>query len=469
MKNRVIMLLLALLPLSACEEILNVEPKQSIDADSALTSKEAVSAATNGVYARLRSVSLYGRDLIAIPELLADNAINTGAGNRLIQQGLNQAGFHLSNWQVSYYAINQINLILEALQTLEADEAYKRQIKGQVLFLRGLIYHNLLRVYAYDPTAIVTAEDRGGVPLLTKGVTAVDDIQYDGRQSIAEGYSMVYDDLQQAYQLLEGTPRGRAPHFATQGAVAALLSRVALYNGDYELAIKEADKAMQSGVATLANQSQVESSWRSEVHPESFFEVVFAAPDNVGSNESLRATFMTRTNITSTNPASHGNVVLSEDLYESYEEGDLRKALVMRGLAANANAYEITKFASKNGGIPNLDNVPVIRYAEVVLNKAEALAHLNKDDLARDEVNKIRERSGLSPTSLAGQELLDEIIHQRRIEFAFEGHRFFDLKRLGRDIQKEFGVIHFTDFRILARIPTREVDVNPNLVQNRGY
>lgn len=453
---------------SACEKMIEVDPRQSIDAEDALTSPEAVTAATNGVYARLRNVDLYGRDLIAIPELLADNAVNTGAGNRLVREANNEAGYHLTNWRYSYYGINQINLILEALKEQDFDKDFKNNVRGQNLFLRALFYHNLLKVYAYDPTAIISAANRGGVPILLNGVTAVEQIEFASRASIEDGYKLIYEDLTEAYTLLSNTPKSRAPYFITQGAVAALFSRVALYNGDYEKVVSEAEKAFGSGIASFPNSAQLVASWRSEKQPESFFEILFATPDNVGSNESLRATFMTRTTVESTNTASFGNVVLSDDLLSKFSSDDLRRNFIMKGLGANANLYEINKFASKNG-VPNLDNVPVIRYAEVILNKAEAHANLNQPDLANTELNKIRTRAGLSAVSLSDGDLLEEILLQRRIELAFEGHRFFDLKRLGRNIIKDSGNVDFDDYRILARIPVREVEINPNLEQNRDY
>lgn len=469
MKNYSIKLLLVGLVLifSSCGEWLDVQPRQSIDSSSALTSQEAITAATNAVYARFRAVSLYGRDFLAIPEILADNATNTGTGNRLVGQYFNNPGAHMNNWQASYFGINQINLILEAIEALDAPVDFKNLIKGQNLFLRALFYHNLLRVYAYDPTAILQGEDRGGVPLVTTGVLAVTQIEFPERASIQEGYAFVYKDLEDAYTLLQAQSNNRGPHFATRAAAAALFSRVALYNGDYQRVINQAELAFAGGVATFPNNPV--SIWRSEVNPESYFEIVFATPDNIGSNESIRATYMTRVFLDDTNPASHGNVVYSSELLEEYEDNDLRLGLIQRGFTPNVNEFESNKFASKNG-VPNLDNIPVIRYGEVILNKAEAHYRLGQVAEAITELNRIRVRAGLEAvTTLDGEELLEEILNQRRIELAFEGHRFFDLKRLGRDLVKGFGTIAFDDFRILNNIPTREIDINPNLVQNRGY
>ena len=177
---------------------------------------------------------------------------------------------------------------------------------------------------------------------------------------------------------------------------------------------------------------------------------------------------MTRTTVTSNATASFGNVVVSDDLYAKYSANDTRRGLIMKGLGANASRNEMTKFASKNG-VANLDNVPVIRYAEVLLNKAEALANLGKDSDARTALNRIRTRANLAEVSLSGTALMDEIILQRRLDLAFEGHRFFDIKRRGKDIIKDAGNVMFNDFRILGRLPIREIEINPNLIQNPGY
>lgn len=467
-KLKILILISILFTLGSCEKLLEVNPRQSIDSEGALSSPEAVEAAVNGVYARLREVSLYGRDLIALPDVLSDNTYNTGAGNRLVRESNNEAGYHISNWRYSYYAINQINLILEALDNLDAEESFKNKIKGQSLFLRALIYHNLARVYAYDPTAIIPSQDHGAVPIISKGVRQVSDIQLSDRASIEQVYALIYSDLSEAYTLLADQGNSRAPFFATQGAVAALFSRVALYNGDYDRVISEAGHAIASGTASFPGKDQLVASWRSEKHPESFFEIPFSSADNLGSNESLRATFMTRTTIESTTPASHGNIVVSDDLYELYDTEDLRLNFFQKGLSANKDRYEVNKYASKNG-VPNLDNIPVIRMAEVILNLAEAHARKENWDLANIELNKIRTRAGLPEATLQGQELLDEILLQRRLEFAFEGHRFFDLKRLGLPIIKDTGNVPFEDFRILSRIPVREIDIVDELEQNFGY
>ncbi|MEH6305191.1 RagB/SusD family nutrient uptake outer membrane protein [Olivibacter sp. CPCC 100613] len=461
----------------SCNKLLEVDPKQSIDSNTALGSQEAIDAAVNGTYARLREVGLYGRDLIAIPELLADNAINTGAGNRLVGQGINQAGSHIQTetWQYCYYINNQANLILEALDTYDGDEAYENNIAGQLHFLRALVYHTLMKAYAYDPTAIVEPSDRGGVPIINQGVLNTAQIDFTARPTIAEVYDFIYSELDKAISLLPANSNKIADQtFASLAAAHALYSRVALYRGDMAKVISEGELAINTSGLSLASTDQFVNTWRTDKNPESFFEVAFvlAADHSNTTNESLRATFTTRMTASSTTTVSHGNVVLSEELYSQYSENDVRKALIMPGLGSNSSRWEITKFVSRSG-INNIDNVPVIRLPEVILNMAEAYATpgsaVYNESAARTELNKIRERAGIGAATYSGEALFNDIILQRRLELAFEGHRFFDLKRLGRDIIKESGNVQHGDFRILANIPVREARPNTQVEQNPGY
>jgi hypothetical protein len=122
-------------------------------------------------------------------------------------------------------------------------------------------------------------------------------------------------------------------------------------------------------------------------------------------------------------------------------------------------------------GTVNLDNIPVIRISEMYLNRAEANYELGNIAGALADINLIRTRSGLTAlaATVTGAPLLAEILRQRRLELAFEGHRFFDLKRRGADLVKVPRNIAFTDYLILARIPTGQISLNPNLKQNSGY
>ncbi|NGM60428.1 RagB/SusD family nutrient uptake outer membrane protein [Sphingobacterium sp. SGG-5] len=459
-----------LLTLFSCKDLLDVQPGQAVDTELSLTSVEGFEAATMGVYAVLRSTAQYGQQLIVYPTIMSNTGAHSGVGSALLNLSRNARLSHMNPWATGYKAISQINVILIALEDFEADQQWKNSIAGQLHFLRALFFHNLSRVYGYDPTAIGST-NRGTVPLTLQPVYSWDNLESLARASIPEMYAFLYDELEKAYAYLEGTSNERAPGFATQGAVAALFSRVALYNGDYPKVIEEANKAIASHVGRLSTTASYYADWRTPFHPESLFEVGFRSDQNVGPNNSIRAAYTNRVSESSDAVSGSSYVMVSDMLYAQYAAGDVRRTLIMKGVGNESGNNQMTKFFSRGGQI-NLDNVPVIRLSEVYLNRAEAYANISgMEPLAVADVNLIRNRAGLtSVPTLFDVELMEEVLLQRRLELAFEGHSWFDYKRLGRNIPKPTGTTFlFSDYRILPRIPVREVAIHPDLKQNRGY
>ncbi|MEA5426015.1 RagB/SusD family nutrient uptake outer membrane protein [Arcicella lustrica] len=458
---------------SSCSDLLDVQPRQSIDSATALTSEDAIRAAVNGVYDVLQSTFLYGRDLVAIPEALADNGRATNKSGRLVAEYQNQAtNAHFQIWERAYNAINQLNLILEALPKATAvPVATRDSFEGQASMLRALLYFELARCYGYEPKVVVTQSDRGTVPLHKKGVLDLSQIERLPRATIAETYDFIYSDLTNAIAKLSTVTLSTA--YANKGAANALFSRVALYRGDYENAIKYANAALASGIGKFQTKDAYVGAWRVANHPESMFEIVYQTNENIGVNTSLQTTYTTLVQLGNTaTTGGFGDLVPTAALLAAFEPGDVRRNLYERGTAGRGTAeIECTKFFGRSGAV-NLDNIPVIRISEMYLNRAEAYALTGKETEALADVNTIRTRAGLeAKTGLTGQALINEIANQRRIEFAFEGHRFFDLKRRGQDIIKDAPAqnLAYTDFRILSFIPNREIQANSNLKQNVGY
>ncbi len=463
---------------SSCDSLIDVQPRQSIDTATAFTSEEAVQAAILGVYDRLQGLRVYGRDLIALPEALSDNGRATNKSGRLNPEYLNQPTAHFGGantdanpnfWRASYLAINQINLILENLPTVpRMAQTAKDVVEGEALFMRALFYFNLTRCYAYDPGAIVAPSNRGSVPLVLKGVTGFDQVELPARASIDDIYAQIYKDLDASIAKL---PARTAVNKVNKVSAQAIYSRVALYRKDYAAVVKNANDALNGGVGSFLSNAAYVGGFRSAINPESIFELEFQTPENTGVNESLQTSYTTL--LTSGNRATtggFGDLVPTNDLLAQFETGDVRRNLYELGTPGRGTAeIECTKFLGKSGQ-PNLDNVPVIRVSEVILNRAEALA-MQGNAAALTDLNRIRTRAGLAESAASGTALLEEILKQRRVELAFEGHRWFDLKRLGRDIVKAAPAqsLPFTDFKILPNIPVREIQINSNLQQNPGY
>ena len=472
------------LTFASCTDLLDVQPRASIDSVTALTTEDAVNAAVNGIYDRLQSTNLYGRDLVAIPEALADNGRATNKSGRLNPEYQNQVNAHFIHWQTSYFAINQANLVLDALPKVEKmTQANKDFVEAQALFIRGLLYFELMRAYAYEPTVEIKEASKGGVPLLKTGVVDATQIKLEGRASINDVYESIYSDLTNSIAKFTSSGRTATASFANRTAAQAMFSRVALYRGDYTNAAKYATDALATGsVGRFQTRDTYVSAWRSANHPESIFEIQFQTNENIGVNTSLQTTYTTLVasgNRTTT--GGFGDLVPTKALLDAYESEkdadgkvivDVRRSLYELGTAGRGTAeIECTKFLGRSGQV-NLDNIPVIRVSEMYLNRAEALARSGNAAGALTDLNVIRTRAGLpAATGLTGAALITEILKQRRLELAFEGHRFFDMKRLGLDIVKAAPVqnLNFTDFRVLAPIPVREIQANANLKQNTGY
>lgn len=179
-KYSIIFTLSALVAVSlatGCKKALDIEPQQSIDASTALTSKEGTNAALVGIYSRHKSFRLYGRDLIAIPEVLADNGFATNRSGRLFPESNNNNRAHFTDgtWQLSYININDANLILGSVgSNPNLTPAEKASVEGQAYFLRALNHFNLATVYAYIPGAVVSGQDKGGIPLMLTGVNTTE-------------------------------------------------------------------------------------------------------------------------------------------------------------------------------------------------------------------------------------------------------------------------------------------------------
>jgi hypothetical protein len=502
--------------MSSCEKQLAIEPSQSIEATGALTTKEEISASIVSMYAFLKSPRLYGRDLIAIPEALADNGYATNKSGRLLAESNNNFGAHFTGtiWAVSYSAINQINLTLEAIPALQVAPAVttaeKALWEGQLYFLRGLYYFELMKAYAYTPGAIVASQDRGGVVVSLKGFATLAEAKAfkPSRQSVDSVYKVIIADLKRAETNLASS--GTEKTVATKQAAQALLSRVYLYAKDYANSKAYSDLVIASAGSRMTDQSDYVINWRSAENKETIFQIKFTLnSENIGVNESLQTTFTTLSapaplpavtlgfgdlvptlsllnalGITLTGGNTNA-VFTGSNAGISARSSDVRNLLYEPGTTGRGKSYvETTKFLGKNG-FPNLDNVPVIRISEMYLNRAEAFATPGSSvfnvvsALADLKTIKSKRYVGYTGSAMeAADDLLspallyEEILNQRRIELAFEGHRFHDLKRLGRDIVKSAPstlVVPFTDARILAPILQADVDGNTNLKQNFGY
>jgi starch-binding outer membrane protein, SusD/RagB family len=500
---------------TSCKKQLEISPRQSIDANGALGTREAVEAAIASVYVRLKNARQYGRDLITHPDALSDNGFATNKSGRLLPEANNNFGAHFTGtiWTNGFAAINQANLILDEIPKLDFNPAVtaaeRARWEGQLYFLRALFMFDMVKVYSYIPGAVVDAQNRGGIPIVLRGFNSVDSALAfrPSRAPIDDVYTQVVADLTLANERLLNATGTSGVSLANKAAAQGLLARVNLYRKNYAEAKRWTDSVINLAGSRLTTVANYVAQWRGETNNETLFQVRFASNgENIGVNESLQTSFTTL--VSPGNTATTGgfgdlvpSISLLNDLGITLVGGnttanyalnhtiatrssDVRNLLYEPGTTGRGPAkVEVTKYLGKNGFI-NLDNIPVIRISEAYLNRAEILATPTSplyDPVAAItalrffKVRRYTDYEG-SPLEaadllLTGQALLDEVIRQRRLEFAFEGHRFFDLKRLGRDLTKgpHYLNVAFTDIRILPPIPQGDVDGNANLKQNAGY
>lgn len=470
---------------AGCEtdDLIGTEPFQSVSPDQAVEDFQTVEAIALSAYTRNQEFGLYGNTLIIPPDILADNAISRSGATRWQAQANNAVRAHMTGvWDDAYAQINEANQVLSVLPEFEddpsVDDADITRLRGEMLFTRALAYHNLAKVFGYEPGQEVDGWDTSVVIRTEPTETVEDADDFRPRASNTEVYNQIKDDLSDAIDALGQFDRG-SPLFANHEAALALRARVALYESDWEAAEEFATLAMEEAGDRLVDADEyasvsfadeeaglvssnitISSIYDQAPNPESIFEVgIQDQSESLGVNDAIPPYLL---------PAQWQANIPPADFLALFEEGDVRANLYPTDDEENpGNPYTVKYNQSEDQWT---DHVPVIRYPELLLIRAEARAEQGDDVGAREDLNTLRDARGASDITSSGADLIDDILTERRLELNFEGHRFFDLKRRGLDIRKpgdEF--IDYEDFRVLGPLPTADVELNPELEQNPGY
>lgn len=436
---------------TACGDVLSVEPVTSLPQDQLIVDNATATAALNGAYDGLQSGSYYGLSALLIGDLAADNTVWTGTFQYLGEMATNRMQADnaevTSMWGAIYQQIDRDNVLINKVpQVALVTDPVRSDVMGQAYFLRALGFHNLVKFW-------------GGVPIPTKPINSPADAQAYTRASVNEVYTQILKDLDSASAMIRNTTNTR---YATPTAVRALRTRVLFYRAglagnaasaaDYQAALNEAN-AVLAGRDTLTVP----------------YADLFTAAGTNTTEDIFRVSF----NATETNGISNyylqvgrAEVAPSTSIDGAYPAGDARKAWSIRPSGNAGRPLNGNKYAAR----PGTEHVHVIRLAEIVLIKAEALARLNRLPEAVAEYNKVRIRAGLAVhtfTTQTQQAVIDAIELERRLELAFEGDRWPDLNRLGKAI----AVKNIADRpgQALLPIPLRDTRTSPNLTQNPGY
>lgn len=444
MKKTTYILMMVSLMFASCTKVLDVEPTASVSNETAISDKVGVERAVVGAYTSLQATGLYGRNRVVLGDLSADNLIWTGTSYEYFQiENNNVPAENLiidGIWSAGYDGLNRVNNVLAATAKISGlTQAERDKPEGESLFLRAMFHYNLVTLF-------------GGVPIKTSPTADISNIDQP-RNTPEEVYAQIISDLISAETKL---PAVNTAGRATKYAASALLARIYLNRyqntGDASyatLAIEKADKVLTEGGYELANPY---ADLYEGVSNEIIFEVVFDA-----QNKNRLAEYFFPRSL-----AGRYEIAPTTSLIESYEVGDAR---LEASIATDSEGkVYCKKYEQLSAGS---DGVIVLRLAEMYLIKAEVLAYSNGEIGAiQDNVDAVRERAGLLPTTADTHDALKMAIeNERRHEFAFEGHRWFDLVRTNRATT----VLGIDDKHTLFPIPLSEMQTNKLMTQNDGY
>lgn len=493
-------ILIACMSISMVACSLETVDQSALDPATALNTVAGVQSAVLSTYRRVWEFNLYGQQINIHGDAFADNVEIVNRTGRYEQEVVNGIGVFANRWGAQtgfgagcYGIVADANYVLDFLPQLNlatvpssltvTSQNVIDHLAGEAKFLRALAFFEIARVYGYEPGREVNGFNLGAV-IRTTATLAVSDAAPKARSTNLETYQQIEKDLQEAFTgmlpasaLAIPAPSGwpaalganTFPYRATKAAAAALLAKVYLYWGRYADADAQATAALGLVPTPLpVNAAGYVASFASTPHPESIFEAEIRPTDFSGVDGPNNSMNSVTTNLLG---GSQYVVAASPELIAAHEVGDIRRTIYVT-TAATLSKPQTRKWPGEKGAF--VENIPIMRRSELYLIQAESRARTNNDAGAQTAINVLRTNRGLTATSLTGQQLIDLIMNERRVELAFEGHRFFDLKRLGLPITKPAATntspLQPNDFRLLQQIPFDQITLSRGLLlQNPGY
>lgn len=402
-----------------------------------------------------------------------------------------------------YTGISRANVVIERIQPLDIADSTKNDIEAQAKFLRAFFYFKLVRYF-------------GGVPLYLKEVKKAEEA-FLKRSSVDEVYQQIISDATFALETLKPPAKFPQSGLATKGSAAMLLAEVYMTQKKYADAENLLRTLPTMGYQLLTNYEDVFSTTNKN-NRESIFEVQYMQGATEGQQSNFIYLFLPRSTNTTimtgvqTNTTSSGGYnVPTKNIINAYEPGDKRLDASIGIAEGSYNSSMLFTFSAKKSilnyvpatgkvGVPFIkkylhahsianntdDNWIIYRYAGALLLLAETLNEQGKSSEALTYLNQVRvPRTGLMPiTETDKEKLRDVIAHERRMELAFENHRWHDLVRTGKavDVMTSFGIalkqqlsyipsnaFNVTENKLIYPIPQAERNVYPELTQNPGY
>ncbi|GAB4050574.1 RagB/SusD family nutrient uptake outer membrane protein [Spirosoma litoris] len=513
-------LLGTLLLVSSCQKYTELNPLSSLSETTAFTSANSIELVANGVY-QSAAIGLYnggagrgypfGAASIEQGEMRGEDMVNLQAFYDITYRATynTTSANNVNHWEQLYALVNQANILIDGVKksgggVITSTAALQYEAEGR--FLRALAHHELL-IHFCRPYADGNGS-KPGVPYRENPITSTASVAAglaQDRGTVSQTYAKILADLDFAETNLPATRSANAISRATSGAAIALKTRIKLHMQDWAGVITEGAKlgtaattgTFTSPIGSYKLETSVETPFTSyAANTESMFSIANSASSNGGVNGALPGML---------GPTSLGGrdlVATSPNLYNAsfWVTGDTRRTLLQ--VKQSTGSYPFYFNYKYRQYTTRADWAPILRYAEVLLNVAEAYSRQNNSAQALLLLNAVRNRAvpASERFTTAPDDLTLAILNERRIEFTGEGRRWPDIHRLSLDTKYStngipakidvaqikassydlttrpmltglIAAIPYNDYRFLWPIPTSEVSVNPTLLaqQNPGY
>jgi hypothetical protein len=492
MKSNNILIVTALTILITCisscqDSFLDENPESFLSPTNFYNTEADANAAIVAVYNGLRPI--YSQDITFVGDLAGEQTW-PGVSNSNVDRGnLDNFVFEakntilLGNWNNNYIVIDRANAVIDRVPAISMPTDKKDNIIGEAHFLRALCYFNLVRQF-------------GGVPLRLQETTDLNGLDL-ARSSVSEVYDVIIDDLKQAETKLLAVQPATGVGRATKGAASTMLAYLYLTKKDWANAASKAQEVIDNkgtyGYGLFATPADV---WKiaNENKTEHIFSIQFqSGPEAMGSAYAQFYLSRTANVIQAAGISGFGQNLVEDAFWKSFNSLDKRRDASILSNFTDPKTNKVYQYPS--GGLTELsifkyfdaapyarsnnnNNYPILRYADVLLIKAEALNELNGPTTdAYDAINLIRVRAGgagmVLTSGLSQVDFRAAVLKERSWEFCFESKRYFDLIRTEQLIPIMTAAGKTPQPKnLLFPIPQTEIDVNKKINpedQNPGY
>ncbi len=528
MKKLLLLSTIILFLIGCSKEFTELKPQQNVFTSDVFTILPTARAAVNGLYSLMQEQGYYGREALAIPEMISDNMTRSVKASQ--EANFNTMTFSTTQsevrllWDQLYKVIGSANAVIANEENIKklgtaVTQIECSQLVGEAYAVRAMAYFDLAKFFS-RPLKSTSDGSHLCVPLLVESITDVEKIVFPSRNKASEVYAQIDNDITEAIKRLPSNgdvyingvvsttfTKIRMNHWST----LALKARVAIYKEDWATAIAASSEVISSGKFTLFNYAGMYQDFQTNGNQESILEIANNTNDNPGNNSYAYLTNQSgygdalATKQTMNSKSTGTTLSTFKGLYDIYTATDVRRKFVELGnrnaIGGESNVPLCLKYQNISTYV---ENIKVFRFAEMYLSRGEAyarLALLNNDaaslTASLTDINLIRKaRDTASATklfaasvlatpptgSISTAAFLDSIIVERRKEFSLEGQRLFDLNRTKKNYVKirsagsstsvlvDYANPASTYFiRTILPIPNAAILSNKNLIQNEGY